>query len=230
MLLETKDNVVLPTLEIVDYYESVRETAKKLNNVLSEDIPHSYLKTCAKELGLLKQGMIDVSRNGDVDVFWDYCIHQLRIENTHVVARYLLKFPPVSNTIEYSIFQSMLQSYYTVYEIKDIVRGKGVWVADLLYRREIFIIDIEMSYTVLTGVVLAGNIMPIDQFYMTTGANLIVPIELLESQLLAVAHSGLNERLPKNKEALLAAEIISAILKRGIWDSFGFNEFAYQSV
>jgi len=68
-----------------------------------------------------------------------------------------------------------------------------------------------------------------DQFYITTGANLIIPLELLDGKIFSIIekniiHHDMSVMLPKSKEASLAAQVIRAILKCGIWDSFGFEK------
>ena len=49
-----------------------------------------------------------------------------------------------------------------------------------------FMIDISMSNTAMVGVVFTGNVVPFNQFYITTGANLIVPLELLDGKIFSI--------------------------------------------
>jgi hypothetical protein len=86
----------------------------------------------------------------------------------------------------------MLKSYYTIYTVTGVVEGKGIAVLDLLYQRDMFIIDISMSNTAMVGLVFAGNIVPFDQFYITTGANLIVPHELLNDKIFSIIEKNNN--------------------------------------
>jgi hypothetical protein len=229
MLPHTENNIALPTSNDMDHYRLVREVGRELNTVLGGKIPSSGLKECAKKLGLWKHGGIDVGRDGEVDVFFDYCIHKFRINNASIVQRHLLTSPPDADSIEFSILQTMLKSYYTIYTVTGVVEGKGIAVLDLLYQRDMFIIDISMSNTAMVGLVFAGNIVPFDQFYITTGANLIVPHELLNDKIFSIIEKNIMDHdmsvmLPKSKEASLAAQVIRAILKCGIWDSFGFKK------
>jgi hypothetical protein len=183
---------------------------------------------CAKKLGLWKHGGIDVGQDGEVDVFFDYCIHQFRINNASIVQRYLLTSPPDADSVEFSVLQTMLNSYYTIYRVTEVIENKGIVALDLLYQREMFIIDISLSHTAMVGLVFAGNIVPFNQFYITTGANLIVPLELLDGKIFSIIEKNIDNdmsvMLPKSKEASLAAQVICAILKCDIWDSFGFEK------
>jgi hypothetical protein len=229
MLSNTENNITLPTSNDMDHYHLVREVSRELNTVLGEKIPSSGLKECAKNLGFWKHGGINVGQDGEVDVFFDYCIHQFRINNASVVQRHLLTSPPDIDSIEFSVLQTMLKSYYTIYTVIGVIEGKGIAVLDLLYQREMFIIDISLSHTAMAGLVFAGNVVPFNQFYITTGANLIIPLELLDGKIFSIIekniiHHDMSVMLPKSKEASLAAQVIRAILKCGIWDSFGFEK------
>ena len=155
MLPHTENNIALPTSNDMDHYHLVREVGRELNNVLGEKIPSSGLKECAKKLGLWKHGGIDVGRDGEVDVFFDYCIHQFRINNASIVQRHLKTSPPDEDSVEFSILQIMLKSYYTIYTVTGVIEGKGIAVLDLLYQREMFIIDISLSHTAMAGLVFA---------------------------------------------------------------------------
>lgn len=229
MLSNTNNNIALPTSNDMDHYRLVCEVGKELNAILGEQIPSSGLNECAKKLGLWKHGGIDVRQDGEVDVFFDYCIHQFRINNVSIVQRYLLKSPPDINSIAFSVLQTMLKSYYTIYRVIGVNRGKGIAVLDLLYQREMFIIDISMSHTAMAGLVLAGNVVPFNQFYITTGANLIVPLALLDNKIFSIIEKNIinhdmSVMLLKSKEASLAAQVIRSILQCDIWDSFGFEK------
>jgi hypothetical protein len=81
----------------------------------------------------------------------------------------------------------------------------------------------------MAGLVFAGNVVPFNQFYITTGANLIIPLELLDGKIFSIIEKNImghdmSVMLPKSKEASLAAQVIRAILKCGIWESFGFEK------
>jgi hypothetical protein len=228
MLPHTENNIATPTPNDMDHYRLVREIASELNSVLAGKIPRSGLKECAKKLGLWKHGGIDVAEDGRVDVFFDYCIHQFRINNASVIERHLLMSPPVVDSIEFSILQTMLKSYYSIYTVIGTVKNKGIRALDLMYQREMFIIDISMSNTARLGLVFAGNIMPLNEFYITSGASLPIPHELLENKLLTLVDdamgNNLDAMLPKSKEAFFAAQVIKEILKYNIWSEFKYKD------
>ena len=217
MRSSTVNHITLPTLTDMNTYQLVREVSRKLNSVLAEEIPILGLKECAKKLGFWKHGSIDIAEDGRVDVFFDYCIHQFRINNASVVERHLLMSPPDVDSIEFLILQTMLRSYYSIYTVIGVVENKGIVALDLLYQREMFIIDINLSHTARLGLVFAGNIMPLNEFYITSGASLPIPHELLENKLLTLVDDAiggnLDAMLPKSKEAFLAAQVIKGILK-----------------
>jgi hypothetical protein len=216
--MDIENDFKLPTAKDIEYYQRVREVGRELNHELLEQLPKSALKECGKKLGIWRSNTLVLGEEKHIAVFYDYCLHQFRINKTNVIERYLVMSPPDRNSIEFSVLESLAQSYYSVFAVKELFENKGVLIVDLLYQKEVFIIDMAISRTASVGLVFAGHVLPLKQFHMTSGAWLPIPIQLLENgKLLSILEKFLDEDsddfLSKSREANFSAQIIRLILK-----------------
>ncbi len=209
----------LPSTADIAYYQTFREAGRELNNELIKELPKSAYKECGKKLGIWQGNTLIFGREEEADVFFDFCLHQFRINKTNVIERHLALNPPPSDSIELAILQSLCQSHYSVFVIKEVFKNKGVIALDLLYAKEFFIIDIGLSVSGVEGLIFATHIRPfLNKFHVSSGATLPVPPvfakdDKLASIIIKFIPENSGDLLSKNKEALFASQVIRTVLK-----------------
>jgi hypothetical protein len=217
--MDIENNFELPTTKDIEYYQRVREVGIEVNQKLIEELPKSALKECGKKLGIWKGNTLVLGSEDELSIFFDYCLHQFRINKTSVIERHLTMSPPDSGSIELEVLQSLVKSHYSVFLVKEVFENKGALIVDLLYLKELFIIDIGISKTASVGVAFSGHLFPLKQFYMGSGAFLQIPIQsLLENvELTSILEKFHDEDsdafLSKNREANFAAQIIRTVFR-----------------
>ena len=79
----------LPSTADIAYYQTFREAGRELNNELIKELPKSAYKECGKKLGIWQGNTLIFGREEEADVFFDFCLHQFRINKTNVIERHL---------------------------------------------------------------------------------------------------------------------------------------------
>jgi hypothetical protein len=148
----------------------------------------------------------------------DYCIYDYYEGGVNAVYRYMGKNRPAADSDEDIVLKAMLDSFYTLVQVKDIVEQVGIKAHDLLYNRELFLIDIGFSETAAEGLIIATRVIPVEDFVMTSGAALPVDAEILTKimNLLIERFDGGPERFGDysvEQKADLSASVIRLCLE-----------------
>ena len=216
--------------QLVDRYKVFRRINRRLHNALLKYLPKKGLKECAKKLGLSKSGVFVFQEQHEADVLIDYCIYDYHEGGENAVSRYLIENPPIPDSDEDVVLKAMLESYYSLIQVEDIVSGVGIRAHDLLNNKRFLLVDIGFSQTVVNGFVIATRIIPFEDFVMTSGAALPIDEGTLSQimNLLTEQYEGGPEKFRDfsvTQKADLAASIINLCL-----DADASSHIAYEDV
>ncbi|PZN80506.1 MAG: hypothetical protein DM484_09775 [Candidatus Methylumidiphilus alinenensis] len=216
--LENYFSVALPTSDEVKRYKIMRSSWIGLNEKLVKQLTRQAIQECGKKLGVYKQGNLILDHEDEISVLMDYIIFHYRRNNVNVVSRYLALSHPENGSLEMSMLQSMLESFFSIFVVLAVSPGKGVIVGDIISDNELFITDIGLGHSAKPNMMFAANVFPFDKFYMTSGAVLPIPGSLFKEKIDSIIdkfYKDDNELTP-NQEAAFAAQVICSALQDGV--------------
>ena len=216
--LENYFSVALPTSDEVKRYKIMRSSWIGLNEKLVKQLTRQAIQECGKKLGVYKQGNLILDHEDEISVLMDYIIFHYRRNNVNAVSRYLALSHHENGSLEMSMLQSMLESFFSIFVVLAVCSGKGVIVGDIISDNELFITDIGFGHSAKPNMMFAANVFPFDKFYMTSGAVLPIPGSLFKEKIDSIIdkfYKDDNELTP-NQEAAFAAQVIRAALQDGV--------------
>ena len=159
--------------DILEQYTRMRQIGRELNQSLIKCLSEDALKTVARRLGILRKGTI-VCDEEELPVLFDHAIHDDWHNGKNAVDRYLATNPPAPGSDEETLLTAMRQAYFSIFQVKSVVKGVGVEVVDVLRDRALFVADVGFSGSARAGMAIATRVIPLNGFVMTTGAPLPV--------------------------------------------------------
>ncbi len=150
----------------------------KVNNGLFKYIPRDVMEEAGKNLGILRGKTFVLGSEDESPILADHSIHDIYRNGQNSVDRCLEKSPYPADSDEQRILEGLKEALFSVFIIRDIERGVGVVVEDILHGGRHLIVDISMSQSGVLGLVFVGRIFTVDGITMTTGA--FLPLGLAE--------------------------------------------------
>jgi hypothetical protein len=197
---------------ILPLYRRYREISSRLATSLLHTLGKDVFEQGAQELGMFRRGAVVLDSEADMDILADYCVHDYRVDGRNSVERYLETTPPPAGSEEELVLKAMADAYYSVFEIKDKVRGAGATMFDLLRGETRFMADVGLGTTATIGMALAVRVFPLPDFLMSAGAAIPfqanqLPIVAREVNRLFGAGTDLSS-LTKQQQGRLASFLI----------------------
>jgi hypothetical protein len=212
----------IPTAErtrLVEEYRRTRAIGMNLANRLVRAIPKGTLDVCAKKLGMMAGNTLVFDDMSETAILMDYCIHFGLDQGVPVVSRFAATQPYPPGSQEAAVLEAQCKSRFRLLAVTGVVSGLGVETVDLLRNEPRLIADESFSRSASPGALLAGRIVDMSEFSMTTGAMLPVTPEGLKEiwHRLQNNRENINSIDPTTatfeQEAALSTLIISAALK-----------------
>lgn len=212
---------------ILDRYQRMRSASRELSNTLM-DRCKPPVKQAAEDLGVLVKDTIVL----DIDqmpVVMDRAIYRRADDGRNAVERFAAEHRFAPGSDPEAVLTAMQQAFFSLFVVREVVKGIGVHVTDILRDAEHFIADIGFSETAVRGLVLASRVLPFEEFVMTTGAALLAGVEVLKWVAKGLEQAGLSHEqlrnLPPQAWADLEARVVRACLHSG-----GDRQITYQDV
>ena len=184
--------------DILDRYTRMRQLGRQLNNSVRECLSKDALKTIAKRLGMLRKGMI-VCDEEELPVLFDHVIYDDWHNGKNAVDRYMATNPPAPGSDEETLLAAMRQAYFSIFQVRLVVRGVGVEVLDAFRDRTLFLADVGFGGSARVGMAIATRVIPLEGFVMTTGAPLPVSRFAMEQ---VVAFVEEEDAIPEDFRAM----------------------------
>lgn len=217
--------------ETVERYKQARAAGRELNMALVKELPKAAVPECGKKLGLVKAGTLILNNDDEIAILYDYCFHHYRRDGKNTIDRHLLNAPPPPGSVEQAVLDAMRASYYSLFRILEIHPRQGARLEDLVGGGTVDLLDISVSETGEAGTVLAGRVLPFQDFSMSSGTLIPLTEAVYEEKLKPVvrkfAKSGEPAGRPQmsdSQEAAFTAETIRVALHAGGEDNVFYTD------
>ncbi|QSA96302.1 hypothetical protein [Methylococcus sp. EFPC2] len=212
-------------------YQQLRKAGRELNAVLAKQVPKTAIGECGKKLGIYKAGNLILNNDDEIAILFDYAIHHYRRGGKTVIERYLEQSPPEPGSDAATLLQAMQQSRYSVFRVVEIEPNQGARLHDLLRGDSLDLMDLGLAATGTPGVVLAGMVLPLDDFHISSGSLIPLPEGVFEEKILPVADKfmaadadGTRPVLSPAQAASFAAQVIRIALYAGGEDNTFYTD------
>ena len=215
-----------PTQQDVDRYRRLRALSTQLNSKLIKTIPRHTYEEVGDAIGIRHNGVLVFDNEDMTGVMLDCCLHDWFEDGKNLVQRYAETHPAVPGTDESDLLSAYTQAIYRVVATQFSVPDAGVYCRDVLNNEDLFLMDLALSRSLgsgdaARGTALATRTIPVDEYWMTTGAFLPMPSR--------DAFQGAFSRVASGKPELLegpggiALSIVHACLAGGAADRVAYE-------
>jgi len=218
---------------LVERYKEHRKAGRDLNMALVKQLPQAAVPECGKKLGIFKAGTLILNNDDEIAVLYDYCLYHYRRGGKNTVERHLENTPPPPGSLETALLRAMLASYYSVFEIVDILPRRGGRLLDRVSGETLDLLDISLSETGSAGTLLAGRILPLADFNMSSGVLIPLPEPVYADKIKPIVRKFAKSdepgkpRLSAGQEAAYTAEIIRVALHAGGEDNVFYADMEH---
>lgn len=211
-------------------YQRLRKIGRFLNQELVNRLPRTALLTGAKRLGLRTGKQLVFSKEEEMSILFDYCLYSYRKGGKTLFESLSEENPPNGASDLMVLLRAMKMAHYSVFQVKTVQRRQGATLFDILRAETIHLMDIGIGSTAVPGMFFAGRVLPIGEYYMTSGAFIPLSPKFFERRVIpalekfcgkAAAEDSVEFAPPQ--EASFSAQIIRAALKEGQLDRMGYE-------
>lgn len=206
------------TADVLARYRQARAVSRTLNVALAQRLPRSAVPECGKKLGLVKAGTLILNNDDEIAVVYDYCLHHYRRAGKNEIERYLAEGSP-ADAMEAELLEAMTASWFSLFRILEIRPHQGALLRDLMTGKSVDLTDRILSETANPGVIVAGRMLPLPGFTMSSGILIPIPeaafVDRVEP-VIATFTRGVSDpsdsRLSPAQEAAFAARVLRIAL------------------
>jgi len=221
-------NIISPSQETdsINRYQQLREKGQHLNTELINTLSKSVMIASGKKLGVVKGKAFQLGSEDELSIVFDYCLYSHRQGGNNAIERYLQNSPPPEDSDEMLLLTAMTQSFYSVFSVEEVHEGQGITVRDIVTDKSFFLMDIGLGNQAMSKLLLAGRILPLMDFNMSSGA--IIPLlnkglieeifGIIEKFLEHKKNQTGNAIFSPTHEAAFSAQVIRAALRDGALD------------
>ncbi|MGA2403280.1 MAG: hypothetical protein ABSG91_16490 [Syntrophobacteraceae bacterium] len=216
--------------ELLDTYKRLRNVNKALNGQFIRQLAKKSVLECAKKLGLAKGKVMIFDSEDEFPALMDFCLYNSRMGGKTVIERYAQQTPPPPESDEMKVLQAMLDSYFSVFMVERVYTGRGVSLSSF-GQEQVFLMDLGLGDTAVSGMSMAGRVLPFPDFHMSAGALLPLYEEtvikavspILEKWLLHHPDMG-RTKLSPGLSSAFSAQVVRAALRAGALKSVKYSD------
>lgn len=210
-------------MELCDLYNIYRqEEIKLVNDKIFKTLDKAVLLNAARILGMTDENdNIMFTDENQMGALMDFAIHEMRIDGQNAVDKYIEKYGS-ENEMEEKVLNALKSSYTSFYRVVNISEKKNMlFLKDLLRgTRNIRLIDISLSSTGDSNILIFTRILPFPELNMTSGASFIFTDDL-EIKIT----SAYKKSMEQVKEDIEANKyVIFYCLHKGYRNSMDYHE------
>jgi len=209
-------------------YLRLREASYRLVN---EKVLPAYLgdavEFAGSSLGMLDGKVLSLQTQDESAVLMDHAIFNYRVEGRNIVERYGEAHGEELTSLERKWLVGAEQSRHTLVLIAEAIPGLGMTAHDVFWDEQLLIVDLNFSRSKVVGLTLATRLIPVDDYYITSGAAL--PI-VSHYAFLEIGEYLRRTRLDLNKIKDLApdrATLLEAFIIRTLLDEQSSERVRY---
>ena len=212
-------------------YKELRKRCCELNVILAQRLPRTAVPECGKKLGLVKSGTLILNNDDEIAVVYDYCIHHFRRGGRNEVARYLEDSTAEPHPADTELLQAMRSAWFSLFSVEEISPHRGVKVCDLVSGQQVDVLDSALGDTAAPGTIVAGRLLPLPGFAMSTGVLIPIPEHVVQNQIDPVIRTFFRNPAKESgsplapaQEAAFAARILRIALHASGEDNVFFSD------
>jgi hypothetical protein len=216
-------------------YPRLRKVGRELNLELVKQLPKPAVPECGKKLGLVKAGVLIINNDDEIAVLYDYCLHHHRRDSKNVIERRLDQSGPASDAQERTMLESMLKFRFSAFRVTEIKPRQGATVLDLVHGMDFGLVDIGLSETGSEGIILIGRLLPVDDFYMSSGTLIPLTEAVYQDKIVPIlkkffpdSQVGPHAAMSAAQEAAYIAQMIRVSLHAGGSDNVFYTDMEYE--
>lgn len=213
------------------HYRELRARCCELNVILAKRLPRTAVPECGKKLGLVKSGTLILNNDDEIAVVYDYCIHHFRRGGRTEVERYMEDSSTEAHPADAELLQAMRSAWFSLFRVEEISPRRGARVCDLVSGTHVDVLDSALSDTANPGTIVAGRLLPLSGFTMSTGVLIPVPEHVVENQIEPVIRTFFHNspgddsrRLAPAQQAAFAARILRIALHASGEDNVFYSD------
>ena len=201
--------------EVLRRYKHLRAVGLRMNSRLVSTLSKQSLTTGARRLGMLEgNDVIALGTEDESAVLMDYCLHDVRHKGRNAIEQFLIDSPPPDDSDEMVYLRAKTQAFYSVLEVEKAERGLGVAMRDLVTGKSLVVVDLGFGSSADVGLLIAGRLLPVEDWHMTSGAAL--PLGILPAHLREEAARDLRQMLRSDGGTFDPAPVIRMCLEEGL--------------
>ena len=135
------------------------------------------LQFSAQHLGILHGDTFVLNDENEMIVVIDHAIHHYRPAGMNAIERLAKESPPPEGSFEAIWLAGAQRPYHSIFLIVDRLHGFGVQARDVLTGEAVLITDINLSRSATIGLTISARLMPMGDFYITSGTALPIAEE-----------------------------------------------------
>ena len=207
-----------PHRALLETYSRLRSVLLTMHDEVFARMSKRGVRQAAEEIGLWRDHTLCFEAQSDMDVFLDYCLYQHLHRRLNGMQRHVGSRSGFGSSGDQALLaESMMRARYRVLEVESTEPGVGVAAKDVLRGEKLFVMDRGFGSTACRDMFLAGTILTLPEFSMTTGG--AIPLgdgwqEVVRQVCGAGAERGQAE-LDRAMEARLALAMIRRALSEG---------------
>lgn len=208
--------------DLLSAYKRLRNVLTTMNREFFRRLPKNSLHECAKKLGLAKGKVLVFKDPNETAALFDYCLYNFRTGGKSVIERYAEQTPPPHRSDEMTVLRAMIDSFFSVFQVRQVYKGRGVLLYNFFKKDEVFLMDIGLGDSAIVEMPFAGRILRFAGFHMSAGALLPLYEEPVSEAVAPVMDKWLlhhpdmgRTKLSPALEANFSAQFIRAALRAG---------------
>lgn len=157
---------------LLDTYVKYRKLGRKLNNeIMDSCLTREILNEAGESLGILKDNTMIFDNEDESHFLMDFALYECKSGNKNAIRNYIEKIGG-KNEDEKILLKGLENSYTSLFEVSGInPKEFSLILRDKLMKKEsIVLIDRGFSLTGKKGMLIFARVIPIEDFFMTSGA------------------------------------------------------------
>lgn len=211
------------------HHRRLRAILTHHQNRAVQSVPRTAFRKWAKTFGLVEGDKLLLNSDGELTILLDFLIYHHRQRGRSLAQKYLARMPPTDDPDEMLVRRAMTTPRYSMLKIMESHSFTGVVVRDLVRGGTLFVVDEAMSASAKPGLLLASRLLPLPDYWMTSGAGFPLSPEVAETvkqvflPIVKMTEGGDLDHLSPVAEDELAAVVIGAAMSDGTTGDIEFK-------
>ncbi len=153
-------------------YKRLRQIGMDLMGAVVKSLPKELILQAARDLRLLdKKGRIVCDSEDELSFVMDRAIHDIPWPEQRHIETYHQEQAAKLSSEQQEILRAHIEPVFSLYEVAELSRGRGIRLVDLFRRQEFFLMDTGLGSTAEEGCLLASRVIHVKGIHFTSGVS-----------------------------------------------------------